>query len=795
MLKKTGILLLLLLLTAGIIGLLYRSSLKPVYKGNIAIKGIQDGVDVYYDDYGIPHIYAKNDLDAMTALGYVHAQDRLWQMELVSRISGGRLSEIFGEKLLETDKFYLSLGIAKNSRDIVANIDKTTPYYQQTIAYLNGVNDFLKNGPTPIEFTILGIKKDVFTLEDIYNVFGYMSYGFAMGNQTDPLMSAIKEKLGDDYIKNLNLIIDPNSTLIKTNFSENIETDAVTYSKVIREIRDKSPIPPFIGSNSWVVSPEKTKNGKVIFANDPHIGYSQPAVWYQAHISTPTTEIYGFYLALTPFPLLGHNYNIAYGLTMLENDDIDLYVEKNNPDNSDEYLYGDTFKKYNSRTVTIPVKDTDSVKHTIKESIHGPIINEVVKQVKTENPVAMYWVYTQRPNYMLEASYRMSRATNIIEFEKGPSIIHAPGLNVMYGDTKGNIAWWASANLYNRANNAPTKLFLDGSNPENDQITFTPFSENPQAVNPSWKYVYSCNNQPDSVVSKRYVPGYYITQDRAKRVVEMLEEKDNWTAAEMQTMATDNTSSVAPELKRILIKNIQGKELTKNENTAMEQLSIWNGEASLESIGTTIYTQFTYEYLKAVFEDELEEELYTQLAETHFMGRMLEPLLKDEYALWIDNTLTENLVESNTDIQYIAFKNAVNVIQEQLGNDVMTWTWDKVHTVEHKHPLGEVAAFRSYFNVGPFPIDGTNEVLNNQIFTKTADAKFEVHGGPSTRRIIDFSDVENAKAILPTGQSGNILSPHYKDQAQLFLKGEFIPMLLNKEVIETSKNKLVLLPK
>lgn len=795
MLKRIGLLLLLLLITAGISAMLYRNSLKPIYKGDLSLTGIQNNVDVYYDDFGIPHIYADNDLDAMTALGYVHAQDRLWQMELVSRISGGRLAEIFGAKFVETDKFYLSLGIAKNSREIVANIDKTTAHYKQALAYLNGVNEFLKNGPTPIEFTILGIEKNTFTLEDVYNVFGYMGYGFAMGNQTDPLMSAIKEKLGDDYMKNLNLIIDPKSTLIKTNHSEKIETEAIAFSKIISEFRDKSPVPAFIGSNSWVLAPEKTKNGKVIFANDPHIGYSQPGVWYQAHINTPTTEIYGFYLALTPFPLLGHNYNIAYGLTMFENDDIDLYIEKNNPDNSDEYLYGDTYKTYNSRSVKIPVKDIDTVEHIIKESIHGPIINEVVKTVKTDNPVAMYWVYTQQPNKMLEASYRMSRASNIDEFKQAPAIIHAPGLNVMYGDAKGNIAWWASGSLYKRTNNAPTKLLLDGSNPENDQITFTPFSENPQAVNPGWKYVYSCNNQPDSIVSKRYIPGYYIAHDRAKRVIELLEDKNDWSLEEAMSMSTDNTSSVAPELTEILLQSCMDKELDQIEKQALKKLSNWNGDATLKSIGCTIYTQFTYEYLKAVFEDELESELYSQLVQTHFMGRMLEPLIKNEYELWIDNILTEDIVESNADLQYFAFKSSVGVLKEQLGDDIDTWTWDRVHTLEHKHPLGEVAAFRSYFNVGPFSIDGTNEVLNNQIFNKTSDARFEVHSGPSTRRIIDFSYVENAKAILPTGQSGNILSPHYKDQADLFRKGKFIPMLLNKNIIEQSKNKLVLQPK
>jgi len=293
-------------------------------------------------------------------------------------------------------------------------------------------------------------------------------------------------------------------------------------------------------------------------------------------------------------------------------------------------------------------------------------------------------------------------------------------------------------------------------------------------------------------VSKRFIPGYYLTQDRAKRVVQLLDAKDNWTVAETEKMITDVTSSVAPELISIVNQNIKDKDLTTVEKEALQQLVHWKGDATLKSIGTGIYTQFSYEYIKAVFEDELETELYEQLAGTHFMGRMIEPLIKDKYPIWLDDITSLKVKETNADIQYSAFQKAVKVLENQLGSDVTTWTWDKLISVEHKHPLGEVAALRKYFNVGPFPTSGTNDVLNNQIFTKNAKGKFEVHGGPSTRRIIDFSDVENAKAIIPTGNSGVFLSKHYKDQAQLYLDGKFIPMLLNKKVIQALDTKLVL---
>ena len=249
----------LVLLAIGISYYLY--SLIPNFKGEINIQNLQDKVEVYYDDYGIPHIYAQNDLDAMTALGYVHAQDRLWQMEVVRRIAAGRLSEIFGEEFIEVDKFFLNLGIDQNSKETVAKIDKNTIAYKQTIAYLNGVNDYVNNGKTPVEFTVIGVEKTEFNIEDVYNVFGYMGYGFAMGNQTDPLITALKEKLGSDYIKQLDLVIDPNSQLIQTSPKQQIsEETAVSLSQITQTVFDKASIPPFVGSNSWVLAPEKTKN-------------------------------------------------------------------------------------------------------------------------------------------------------------------------------------------------------------------------------------------------------------------------------------------------------------------------------------------------------------------------------------------------------------------------------------------------------------------------------------------------------------------------------------------------------
>lgn len=299
--KKTLKIVALILALVLVVVWLYSRSLHPTYKGELELANISDEVTVYFDDYGVPHINAENQKDAYTALGYVHAQDRLWQMELIRRIAPGRLSEIFGEKLLETDMFFAGLGIVESANEAIEKLDRNSDSYRYTMAYLDGINQFIDNGPTPLEYLLIGVEKEKFTIHDVYHVFGYMSFSFAMAQKTDPLLQEIKEKLGAEYVAELGIPIHSATAILKNEKNPEIRAG---FAKAINNIYKQLPVSPFIGSNSWVIGADKTKNGKVIFANDPHIGFSQPSVWYQSHIKTPEYELYGYNLALTPFALL-----------------------------------------------------------------------------------------------------------------------------------------------------------------------------------------------------------------------------------------------------------------------------------------------------------------------------------------------------------------------------------------------------------------------------------------------------------------------------------------------------------
>ena len=791
-LKKVTIIIMSILLVVVLMGFAYAYYQKPTYEGKLQLKNISQETSVYFDEYGIPHIYANSQKEAMVVLGYVHAQDRLWQMELLRRIAPGKLSEIFGTKALKTDRFFAGLGIDEASDLAISKMNKNAESYQLASSYLDGINQFIDEGKTPIEFQLLGLKKEKFTIKDIYNVFGYMSFSFAMAQKTDPLLTEIRDKFGMKYLQDFGLDGSLGITQLKSYNGK--AKDYAEISKAITSLLEQSPVPSFIGSNSWVIGSTKTKNGKVIFANDPHIAFSQPGTWYEAHIVTPDYEIYGCYLAGTPFPLLGHNRQYAYGLTMFENDDIDLYQEKNDLADANKYQTPNGLQSYETRSKTIKVKDSSDVILNVKISRHGPIMNDILEGLHQQNPVAMSWIYTQQPIHILDATYSLCHAKSVDDFRKHIELIAAPGLNIMYGDAKGNVAWTTSGKLYKHNPNVNTNFILDGASGNDDIKEYLDFSKNPQAINPPWNYVYSANNQPEAIDGFLY-PGYYLPQDRAKRITELLDSKNDWTKESVSKMIIDNTSATSPEIVQNLISNVVPSSLNKNQKQAFSILKNWNGQNNLSDIAPTIYNKWIYFYLKNTFGDEMGDDNFKMFLNTHIMKQVIAFQINNENSPWWDDVATKNRKETKTQILAKSFLQAVASLESQLGTNVNSWTWNRVHIIEHSHPMGKVAGLGKLLNVGPFEIDGTNEVINNLMFTYSDNEKNTIIGGPSTRRIIDFSDVENSISILPTGQSGNPFSEHYSDQAVMYNAGQFRKMKMNKAEIVKTSTQLIFVPK
>jgi penicillin amidase len=421
-------------------------------------------------------------------------------------------------------------------------------------------------------------------------------------------------------------------------------------------------------------------------------------------------------------------------------------------------------------------------------------MNDALDAITQTEPIAMSWIYTQFDVEVLAALHTISRAKEMKDVKKGASMIHAPGLNIMYGDAKGNVAWWATGKLYKLKPEVNRNFILNGASGDDDPVEYLDFSENPMAENPPWNYVYSANNQPDSIANMMY-PGYYLSEDRAKRIVQLLEPKNNWNKESMSAMINDVTSSVAPGLVKEFAKIMDYGSFTKSEQKAIDILQLWDGSNTVDQVAPTIYNKWIYLYLKNTFEDEMGEKLFTQFLATHLSKRTIAEQIEKENSIWWDNVTTKNKTETKKEILSKSLAEAVASMEKQLGNDILDWNWGKVHTLAHEHPLGKAAALKNYFNVGPFPINGAREVINNRGFDYTDTGLYKVNAGPSTRRIIDFSDVENSISIVPTGQSGNPFSKHYKDQAEMYNKGEFRKMKMNEEDIKKVSTKLTISPK
>ena len=781
----------LLLLIALAIGYFFINNSKPKYSGSLTLDGLQAEVTIKYDEYGIPHIYAENETDAYFALGYVQAQERLFQMEMIRRVATGTLSEILGPDLLETDKLFRTLGINKKAQEMADNFDASdAPYKSAAKAYFSGINTFVEVGPTPIEFTIIGIQKRKFSIVDAYNASGYMSFGFAEGFKVDPIASKIVVKHGMQYLNDLGLHSINDSSYIPSYFG----TDTVALTSLANVI-DKIPVPLLIGSNSWIIGGDKTASGKPVFENDTHIGYSQPSVWYEAYLEYPGTTYYGHYLAGFPFGLLGHNQYSAIGLTMFENDDVDLFVEKNNPDDSTQIWRVDHWETLSVREESIPVKGQENVALTIRESDHGPIINDIfLDEGVSEYPVAAWWAFLHTTRDLLKSVHMLNHSTSMEASRTAASLIEAPGLNVMYADVDGNIAWWASAKLPVRPKHVNSKLLLDGSSGLDDYDGFYPFSKNPQSENPPEGFVYSSNNQPAMVDSVLY-PGYYMPMDRARAIVDKLEASDNWTAEQVKTMTGNVTSPIHPYVAKEFARALASDQINAPQEI-VNLLDNWDGNHNTASIEPSIYYTLLSWVLYYAMEDELGYKDFEVFAECSLMKRSYFKFISNENSVWWDDIRTEKK-ESKLEIISIAFDKMTNTLAYNMNSkSTEDWQWSKIHPLTHNHPLGTVDALEKYFSVGPFPISGGNEVINNQMFNLDTAGVFDVMAGPAVRTVIDMSDITAAESINPTGQSGNFLSKHYDDQAQMFVDVEFRPQLMTKEDVEAhTQSTLKLMPR
>lgn len=749
-------------------GYWYVQGKQPQRTGEVVISGLQAPVSVRYDARGVPHLQAQNETDLYRALGYVHAQDRLFQMEIMRRLARGELAEVLGSKLLPTDTLFRSLRIREQAERMVQRQDRQGLAWKGLQAYLDGVNQWQASHPKPMEFDILGIPARPFTAEDTLSIAGYLAYSFAAAFRTEPTLTYIRDQLGPEYLKIFDLDWQPDGALATPLASADWRS-LEQLARLSHDALGEAGIPQFEGSNAWAISGSRTRSGRTLLAGDPHIGFAVPAVWYEAELSAPGFNLYGYFQALNPFALLGHNRDFGWSLTMFQNDDVDLIAEKVNPANAEQVMIDGQWQTLQQTQQQIAVKGEAPVDITLRRSPHGPIVNTVLGDNAGPAPIAMWWAFLETENPVLEGFYQLNRADTLGKMRLAAVKIQSPGLNLVWANARGDIGWWAAAQLPIRPDGVNPAFILDGSSSQAQKLGFYPFSVNPQQENPASGYIVSANYQPPAAVP---VPGYYNLADRGRQLDRHLANPEvKWDVENSQALQLDTANDYGPRTLAPLLATLRSVAEGDQEKELVEQLAAWRGDYPLDSTSATLFNQFLYELAYAALHDELGDSWFPVLISTRAIDAALPRLAADADSPWW-NQRGANQRTDRAAIVRQAWEKSLAHLRETFGKDPASWQWGKAHTLTHGHPLGVKKPLNLLFNVGPFAAPGTHEVPNN-LSAKIGPAPWPVTYGPSTRRVVDFADAGQAVSINPVGQSGVPFDKHYADQAESYIEGRY----------------------
>jgi penicillin amidase len=364
----------------------------PEREGSVAISGLKAPVTVRYDERGVPHIRADNEIDLYRALGYVHAQERLLQMEMMRRLANGELAEILGPALLDTDRLFRTLGLRQHAQQRAAQMDRSQASSLALAAYLDGINQFQESDRLPIEFRLLGIEPRDFSAQDVWAVSGYLAYSFAAAFRTEPVLTHIRDQLGPSYLRIFQTEgLSTKTAPLEPAIAQSLAQVASLSLQAIEEAR----LPLQHGSNAWALSGSRTASGKPLLAGDPHISFALPSVWYEAHLQAPGFELYGYHQALSPFALIGHTQAFAWSLTMFQNDDIDFVAEKIDPSRPDQVWHQGRWVPLQVTQELIAVKGQAPTPITLRRSPHGPLITDVFRPALSQQAVALWWTFLE----------------------------------------------------------------------------------------------------------------------------------------------------------------------------------------------------------------------------------------------------------------------------------------------------------------------------------------------------------------------------------------------------------------
>jgi penicillin amidase len=763
----------------------------PQIEGTVKLSGLSDPVEIIRDRWGIPHIYGTNLDDLFFAQGFVHAQDRLWQMELNRRTAMGRLSEIFGPLALETDRAVRTFGFNRLARTDWAGAGQTVR--TMITAYTRGINAFLQNSSShlPVEFSLLRFHPELWQPLDTMAFLRLMGWQFSHGWYSQIIRAQLIEAVGEGPAAELEIHYPENNPVT---LPAGIEFNHINLAKKLPGVHD-----PFLdqnqGSNAWVVAGHKTTTGHTLLCNDIHLGIKLPAVWYELHLVAGTFNVTGVSLPGAPLVIVGHNNRIAWGVTLAFTDCDDLFVEKFDPQNPHCYQYQDQW--LDAEVISEPIRikgQTDPHVEQVVYTRHGPIISEMVGYPAQRLALSSMALQTPSP---AKGWWLLNQAGNWTEFVEAMRLIEMPQLNMTYADVESNIGYWLTGKVPIRAKGQGL-LPVPGWTGEYEWIGEVPFEEMPHAYNPNRGYLVTCNHRVISDDYPYFLGNVWMNGYRARRLVDVFESKDKLSVEDFRDLQLDVFCPPGYEFKAHLI-DLDSHDL--DVRFALEQLQHWDGHLTPDSIGGTLYEVTRYLLVRNLLEPVLGEALTIRL-----MGHGFNQVLSTSHEFYGHDTVSMLRMLANPNSWWLqqaggretvlerSLKQAVAWLRTHLGPDRKHWQWGRLHRVFFIHALGLRQPFDRVFNRGPWPIGGDTDTLC-QTAISVHDPYDSKSWGPSYRQIIDLTDFSRSQAIYPLGQSGQLGSPHYDDMVEKWLKGEYHPMLWTRtEIEQAAEGRLILEP-
>ena len=802
--------LIILLTVGGFIFYKILTATLPEYSGKLKYSGISHQIKIYRDSTAVPYIIAKDDKDAAFALGFVHAQERLFTMDMVRRAGEGRLSEILGPKALPFDEMFRTIGVGRIAKDLYKQLSPESKMLLK--AYSEGVNFYIDKNKNklPVEFDILGYTPGKWTPVSSLVIIRMMGWELNIGWWSDIALSDLISKLGYEKVKEILPEYPENAPYIIPSEIKKYRKLAGDFFKTDREFRDFIGwTGTHIGSNNWIVNGKHSETGSPIIANDTHLALSAPCKWFAAVIKSKNWNAAGVTLPGAPAVVIGKNNNISWAVTNIMEDDADFYYEKLDS-TGNNYFYDGKWHPLSVIKDTIKVKDSADVVIKIRSTVHGPIISNVhpygtlLKDKNVlKNSISMHWLGSY-PSDELLAFVKINKAENWNEFKAAFDTYYLPGQNFVYGDKEGNIGYLFGAKLPIRASNNPS-LIYDGTTKADNWKGFVPESQLPSLYNPPQGYIASANNKTIKNF-KYYITNLWEPPSRIERITALLTSKSKYSVNDFKKYQNDFVSPYADSMTYYILNAFKNVKITdQNLKTVIELFKNWRYNLNQNEQVPAIYEVYFKHLLDNVFLNKMGKNLFNEFVFVQNIPfRSLMQLMHTPNSDWFDDPTTA-AIEDRDEIIRKSMDDALTELEKKYGKDLTNWQWGRMHYVLFKHFFSGFSSILDHIiDIGPFPIggDGTTIFNTEYPFTTGLDnipelkhGEFENNLGPVVRYIYDFSHPNQFYLILTTGESGNIISKHYKDMTNMWLTGKYLKIRTDLSSIEKPGNKLLIINK